>query len=215
MCKKIIYIAGPDGSGKTSFLKAIEGEFNKNGLITHQVWLRSPKIFSKPLMLYCRIVGLTKYSIKEGIRYGSHEFYRSRSVSWLFPILQLIDFKLKWIITKLIINNNDILLLDRFALDTLSDLMVDTHRFDLHKNWVGKAFIKLLPANTNILVLSVLETTIRARKADTLFDPNITYRIKSFDVLSKDLKLNVINNNRPYNIVKKEIYNIIGLNEGD
>ena len=204
---KSIYFMGPDGSGKTSFLKDIENVYLFHGKLTQHIWLRSPKITSKPLMLICRITGLTKYKVINGVKYGKHEFYRSKFISWLFPILQLIDFKLKWTFTR--INKQNILLFDRFALDTLADLMVDTGRMDLHNTCLGRAFVNLVPKNTVIIVMDVEESVIRSRKKDTLHDEHLTAKIKVYKILSRDLNLIEINNNRDFDIVKKELFSIL------
>jgi len=203
MNNKIIYIAGPDGIGKTTHLRHINQVVaNKK---TRHIWIRSPKIISKPLMGYCRLVGLTKYKLIDGVRYGTHDFYKSAIVSWLFPVLQLIDFKIKWKIEKRKITNNDVLLFDRFNLDTLADLMVDTHNMSLHKTWIGKSFIKILPHNSKVVILEVDEKVIRYRKKDTLFDENLELKLKVYKILSRDLNIRVIDNNRDFNIVNKEL----------
>jgi thymidylate kinase len=181
---KYYYLPGPDGSGKTTFLEKLEDFFQAKGYATRHIWLRSPKILSKPLMAYCRFIGLTKYFYVDGIRYGGHEFHRSWFVSRLFPILQLLDFQIKWFFEKRKICEGEIVLLDRFALDTLADLMVSTHRFDLYKTWIGESFIKLIPINTQIFSLHVDEKTIRSRKKDTLFDENLGIKIKAFELLT-------------------------------
>jgi len=199
----VFYIAGPDGSGKTTYIREIESYFLKKNQKVKHIWLRSPKIFSKPLMAFCRLIGLTKYTIIDEVKYGKHEFYRSKLISWIFPILQLIDFKLKWLLTKK--DSRAILIFDRFALDTLADLMVDTQRFNLHKNFIGKAFIKLIPEHTKMLLLSVNEENIRLRKEDTKFDEHLQNKIKVYDILSRDLGIKVIDNNRDYKLVKNEI----------
>ncbi len=200
----VYYITGPDGSGKTSYLKEIITCLNNSKKKYKHIWLRSPKITSKPLMLYCRIVGLTKYKVIDGVKYGKHEFYRSKFVSWLFPILQLIDFKIKWSLIKKKLND-EILLFDRFALDTLADLMVDTSNFQLHKTRLGKSFIKLIPPQTKILVLDTDESIIRSRKIDTLFDEHLSTKINIYKILSRDLSLTVINNNKEFELVKTEV----------
>ena len=216
MVSSISYITGPDGSGKTTFINLIEKKLLEEKKLYDTIWIRSPKIFSKPLMAYCRIAGLTKYKTIEGIRYGVHEFYRSTFVSWLFPYLQLIDFKIKKSIEfrKIHKIKNHILLIDRFAIDTLADLMVDTGRYDLHLTAVGKAFLNTIPQNTKIFVLRVDEKEIRRRKKDTLYDSHLSKRIAVFDILSKDLSINVIDNNRPQEIVQSEIFKELGLSEG-
>jgi len=207
MINNTFYIAGPDGSGKTTFLEDLEKQLLVHKNKTRHIWIRSPKIFSKPLMAYCRVVGLTKYKTIDGIKYGKHEFYRSKFVSFLFPILQLIDFKIKWYFEKKKIMVDEVTLFDRFNVDTLSDLMVDTRRIDLHKSWIGKEFLKLTPENTKIIILKVDEEIIRKRKLDTLHDELLEDKIKVFELLSKDLNIKLIENNNEYVTTKAQILN--------
>ncbi|MCF6296591.1 MAG: hypothetical protein L3J08_01175 [Flavobacteriaceae bacterium] len=207
MKNKVYYIAGSDGSGKTTLLKDLEKELLSNSNKTNHIWIRSPKILSKPLMLYCRLLGLTKYKTINGVKYGKHEFYRSRFVSWLFPILQLIDFKIKWFFEKRKIKPNEIILFDRFNLDTLCDLMVDTKRMNLHKSWVGKSFMKLSPKNCKLIILKVDADVVRSRKLDTLHDEQLDEKIKIFQFLSKELKIKLIENNLEYSVVKDKVIN--------
>jgi len=207
MLNRTIYIAGPDGIGKTMYIKYIEGTIL--GKKTKHIWIRSPKILSKPLMLYCRVVGLTRYKVIDNVKYGVHNFYQSQFVSFLFPFLQLIDFKIKWFLEKRKISRDDVILFDRYNLDTLADLMVDTHKMHLHKTWLGKQFIKMLPENSNVLILKVNENVIRERKKDTLYDENLALKIKVYEILSEDLGIKTIDNNRNIDMVKKEIINHI------
>ncbi len=198
------YLTGPDGSGKTTILKEVERIILEKNVPTKHIWIRSPKIFSKPLMAICRLIGLTKYTIIDGIKYGTHEFERSTIVSFLFPLLQLIDFKLKWFQLSRQINSNEIVIFDRFSLDTLADLMVSTKRLNLHKSWIGKMFIDI-SKNCNILILYVDENTTKKRKKDTLFDKNIQLKNKVYGILSQDLGIKIINNNGEINNTVKEV----------
>lgn len=207
MLNRTIYIAGPDGIGKTMYINYVEGIILEEK--TKHIWIRSPKILSKPLMLYCRLVGLTRYKVIDNVKYGVHNFYQSPFVSFLFPLLQLIDFKIKWFLEKRKISVDDVLLFDRYNLDTLADLMVDTHKMYLHKTWLGKQFIKMLPENSNVLILKVNENVIRERKKDTLHDENLALKIKVYEILSHDLGIKTIDNNRNIDVVKKEIINHI------
>jgi thymidylate kinase len=210
-----IYICGPDGSGKSTFLNEIQKYLEEKNERTKYVWLRSPKILSKPLMGFCRFVGLTRYFVINGTRYGGHEFYRSKVVSCIFPILQLTDFKIMNFFLKKKFNKSDFILIDRHAIDTLADLMVDTHRFDLHQMWIGRSFINLLPENTKIIVLDVEEDTLRNRKNDVRYDPQLTNKIKVYRILGKDLRLIKIDNNREKKIVIKDVFFKLGLNAGN
>jgi thymidylate kinase len=214
MNKYPIYLTGADGSGKTTYLEELDKELKRRGVKSRHVWIRSPKIFSKPLMLVCRIVGLTTYRTIDGIRYGKHEFHKSKLVSSIFPLLQLIDFKIQWYFAKRKISFSETILFDRFSLDTLADIMVDTKNYKLHKTWIGKSFLNHIPKNSKVLVLYVEESNIRQRKKDTLYDEHLANKIKVYKLLSKDLKLPVIDNNRSPKLVQEEIFNIV-FYEGD
>jgi len=208
-----IYITGSDGSGKTTILKDVDKKLLSQSKKTKHIWIRSPKILSKPLMVYCRLAGLTTYNTIDGIKYGKHEFYKSSFVSWLYPILQLLDFKIKWFFEKRKIKPNEILLFDRFSLDTLADIMVDTRKLKLHQTGIGKSFIKMIPKDTKILIPVVDEKTIRNRKKDTLYDEHLAQKINVYSILSKDLAIRSIDNNRTYEEVKKDIFNYLELHE--
>ena len=208
------YLTGPDGSGKTTYLKEIEALLQNRGEQPKHIWIRSPKIFSKPLMAYCRLVGLTKYQYIDGCRYGSHDFYKSKFVSCIFPVLQLLDFKIELLKLRARIDNSSkFILFDRYALDTLADLMVDTHRLDLHKKWIGKRFLKLINEEYHTIILKVDEKNIKSRKLDTRYDPNTALKNKVYSILAHDLELLEICNNRNMDIVMQDIIKGFKLNE--
>ncbi|MET2984888.1 hypothetical protein [Aureibaculum conchae] len=209
MFDNVFYIAGSDGSGKTTFLLDLEKELLKKSDKITKVWIRSPKILSKPLMAYCRLIGLTKYTTINGVEYCKRNLYKSKFVSYTFPMLQLIDFNIKWYLHKRKLNSDQTLLLDRFVIDTLADLMVDTKRMDLHKTWIGKKFLELIPKNSKIVILKVDEEIVRVRKLDTLHDEHLGDKIKVFELLSNDLNIKLIKNNTEYKLVKDKVINYL------
>ncbi len=205
--RQYFYLTGPDGSGKTSLMEMLREELHKKGISTEHVWLRSPKILSKPLMAWCRLVGLTKYETIGGMKYGAHQFYRSAWVSWLFPWLQWADFNIKnnAIRRKIEKSKAQAVLYDRYALDTLADLMVDTGRWGLPSSSLGKKFRRLLPDGIHILVVRVEEETIRNRKMDTLYDPHLDRKIKAYEIIAKEFEIPILDNNGPMEEVRKEM----------
>jgi len=203
MLNRTIYIAGPDGIGKTMYINYVADTFAAKK--TKRIWIRSPKITSKPLMLYCRLIGLTEYKVIDNVEYGVHNFYKSALVSLLFPFLQLVDFRIKWVLEKMRIGSDEIILFDRFSLDTLADLMVDTRKLDLHKSWLGRQFIKMVPVNSQVFILKVNEEVIRERKQDTLHDKNLALKIEVYRILSRDIGIKLVDNNGSIDLVKKEL----------
>jgi thymidylate kinase len=212
MNNRIFYICGPDGSGKTTFIEMLEEYFKiRNEKVIH-IWLRSPKLFSKPLMGYCRLVKLTKYRYVNGIRVGGHEFYRSKMVSKIFPWLQLIDFKIfNFFKIKKNLKSNKIIIMDRYVLDTLVDLMIDIKNYNLLNEKIGRHFVKMLPNNIKIIILDADESTLKNRRLDIKYDSNLPVKRKLFKKLSKKLHLPIIDNSQSIEQVKNEIWSLWGL----
>jgi thymidylate kinase len=204
---RFFYIAGPDGSGKSTHLEALRDKLAAQGIEGEHLWLRSPKLLSKPLLLFCRLTGLTRYKKVDGIRTGTHDFYRSKLISWIYPWLQYLDMRI-FIFLKVkrrFKRKSDNVFLDRYVIDTLADLMVDTQRFDLHRKTVGRLFLKLVPARERIVILDAEEEVMRQRKRDVAVDSNVAYKLKAFRVLAQDLGIALIDNNRDFPIVHQDI----------
>jgi len=122
-----------------------------------------------------------------------------------------MDFKIKWYLERRKIHPEEVLLFDRFALDTLADLMVDTKRDNLINCKIGKKFISTIPLNTKIISLRVDEEIIRSRKVDTLYDEHLSLKIKAYRHISEELELIEVLNNQPIEVVKREIFIKLGL----
>lgn len=207
---RIIYCCGPDGSGKSTYLRDIDAYLKNQGYITTNVWIRSPKILCKPLMVYCHLTGLTKYQEINGCRYGTHSFEKSPLVKKLYPILQLIDFKIKWhYISTFKIKKADFVLLDRFVLDTLVDIMVSTKRLNLHETRIGSLFLNMLPKTAVTMLFIASPQIIRKRKLDTVYDGNLELKVRLFNDLGRILGIHIIDNDRPYLQVRTEVLQLI------
>jgi len=130
---RVIYVMGIDGSGKTTVVENLSKLLEDKGYHVYAEWLRFNHVLSKPLLGFCRLVGLTRYEKKDGIRIGYHEFHRSKVISWLYIYLQYLDALRVRIfrIDPKIRQKNCVLILDRFVYDIIIDLMIDTGIEDL------------------------------------------------------------------------------------
>src|SRR3990170_7458202 len=137
-----IYLAGADGTGKTTHAMAIADELARRGAHVRYLWFRWPHVLSLPLLAYCRLRGLTRYHVVDGVRYGGWQFYRSRMVSGLFPWLWLVDTALASLATVYFPRwLGRIVVCDRFAYDALVDLMLAVNNERLLDSFVGRAFL--------------------------------------------------------------------------
>ena len=209
MKSKIFYIAGPDGIGKTTYIQLLEKYLKSQNKEVIHIWLRSPKLLSKPLMAYCRLTKLTKYTYVDGIKIGRHDFYKSKTVSKIFPWLQFIDFKIyNYLKVKRKSNLNKIIIMDRYGLDTLVDIMVDTKRYSLYKERIGKRFIDIMPNNMNAIILDAKEDVIKRRRKDIEFDTNFNIKRTLYIELAKHLHIPIVDNSKSIKEVKKKIWRI-------
>ena len=83
----LIYVMGIDGSGKSTVSEYLADELREKGYDVDVVWLRFNHVITKPLLGFCRLIGLTRYETCDGIRVGYHDFYKSSVISFFFILL--------------------------------------------------------------------------------------------------------------------------------
>jgi len=194
---RLIYVMGIDGAGKSTVVEWLAKTLRDKGLPVEVRWLRFNHFFSKPLLGFCRLVGLTRYETVRGVRVGYHNFYRSRLVSWIFIVLQYLDaLRIRWFwIAPRLRRGDRILILDRFIYDILVDVMVDTRITDLDRHPLGKAFLKLLPESALVLfVIRDKEKLLEARPESNV-DRNFSSRMDLYLALSARHGLIPLQNN--------------------
>src|SRR5690606_7632578 len=140
---------------------------------------------SLPLLIYARLSGFTRYEIIDGVRIGAWEFYRSPLLRFCFPLTQLVDTVLLsipkvWI--PLLFGKN--LLIERFALDVLVDVMVATRQDAFHMSRLGRLFIRLVPKGTRVVLLQAPAEAIRRRREDLRSDPQLEQRARASEDLA-------------------------------
>ena len=180
---RVIYIMGIDGSGKTTVVEWLASTLRGKGYQVDVQWLRFNHVLSKPLLAFCRLVGLTRYEKKHGIRVGYHEFHRSKFISWLFVLFQYLDalrVRLFRIGPK-IKRHNSVLILDRFVYDILIDLMIDTGIDDLDSHQLGQALLALLPAGTVVLPLARGSHALLGTRPESAVDKNFEKRLALYE----------------------------------
>jgi thymidylate kinase len=203
---ELYYIAGTDGSGKTAHLEYFVERLSEKSDRVRHVWLRSPKLITKPLLLLCRLVGLTKYKEIEGFRVGEHQFSRSRWIARIYPWLQYIDTCIFDLLkVKRPLRKGWTLVLDRYVLDTLADVMIATPRFDLHRRMPGRLLLELLPQEAKTVVLDVTADTVKMRKKEAGVHPRLLDRISVYQRLAGDLNLKLVDNNCDFEAAAQEI----------
>ncbi len=161
----ILSYSGIDGSGKTSIIDGVSSALKKDGIKTRYIWLRYNHYLTKLLLVFCKIIGLTEYHTIDGIRVGYHNFYKSKTVSYLFIALTYIDTLIVTVLLVYIpkIFSNTTIICDRWILDILIDLEIDT-RLKLVDTYISRLFFTLIPDRAKCFIIyREYDSVLRAR----------------------------------------------------
>lgn len=193
---KIIYFLGPDGSGKTFLAKKLLKNLNQD-YQTKYLWLRYNHFFAKGINLFGRIFRLTEIiEYKHGIKVGYHYYYKSKIMVFLYSLAIIVDTYLTLLLKiypRLLFNQ--VLVIDRFALDTIIDLSIDFNDDSLFYKWQGKMLRKCLPSKSIILFISTKKDIIVKRNKSVFCDKNYKKRYQLYQKLSRCINCYQISNN--------------------
>jgi thymidylate kinase len=191
-----IFFAGIDGSGKTALAEMLTDELRKQGYHVRYLWMRYNHYLTKPLLGLCRILRLTRYRDVAGYRIGEHLFYKSKIISFLFVTLTFLDTVLATLVRLRLLRGRDntVVVCDRYIVDILVDLMIDTKDTDIFKSHWGKAFKKLLPKeNVTFYIRRPLKVVLEARP-ELKYDPSANQRISLYENLVGYWEIHTIDN---------------------
>lgn len=209
---RYIYLSGPDGVGKTYHTNQIESYLRDQGYTYSRVWLRFYHLFSLPLLALARLTGHTGLiTDSEGNEFSVHRFEDSILLSRLYPLLLFFDTALYILYTRLSLarSSPDGVIFDRFVYDTICQAMVSTGRDDIPHTLSAQLFHKLLPEETQVVILVADEETLRERRSDVEVDPTLSRKLDCFKLLADEFDLPTINTAREKAVVEEEISNAI------
>ena len=124
----LITLCGLDGSGKTTQSTMLMDYFKKNQIKSKYVWLRAPERLTLPISLFFKSIGISKGLVTDsGKRKGVTDLSNHITLQKIWKFFLLLD--LKFVSSYKIfseLKKNDILIVDRYVIDTLVDLVIDT-----------------------------------------------------------------------------------------
>jgi len=198
---RIISISGVDGCGKTTIIEGVRSALETRGHKTNDVWLRYNHYLTKIFHAFCRLNGFTRYEWHDGIRVGYHEFYRSTLISTLAIILNFIDTLLAsfFLVCIPVLFTGRIIICDRWVVDILIDLQVDTRKYLGPDSFWGRIFLKLVPRNAKCFVILRNTSLIEVARPEHAHDKNYAPRRELFAQWSKNSCCIAVDNNGSVN----------------
>ena len=189
---RIIYLAGNDGTGKTTQAELLVAALNREGLPASYVWLRFPQYVSLPALALSRILRVTRYRKVGGQLEGRWEFYR---MPWLASLLlwcQVVDVRIarrRRIDT--LTRRGEVVVLDRFVYDIAIDI-ANAARDD--RLLYGKAarLLYKLAFDATTFILDAPVSVLSARRPDLNLDDRLSERARMYRALARALAIKVL-----------------------
>ncbi len=203
---RFIYFAGVDGCGKSSIIDELIKEYDKKGIKAERVWLRFNYFFTRPVLLFCRLTGLTRRENKGGKTYSIHDFHKSKSIAFLVQYLHLIDTVIAYIIKVRIplIFTKNIIFCDKFIYDILADFMLETKDLNLLNKTITKLLLKMIPKDMPIIFFSVDKDEIIRRKPEVLIDDeDYDLKFKIYQMIVNKFNIKTIQNDNIQNTLSE------------
>ena len=166
-----IILCGLDGSGKSTQSKKLQEYFAKNNITYSYVWLRSPNRLSLPFIAILRLLGISgSKKTESGTKIGVTDLHNHKNLQLMWKKILFLDLKfVSWYKVNLLIKKHKILIIDRFVIDTLVDLAIDTSDKSIIEELTPK-FLSLLPQNSKILFLDIDPKTSYERNHEEELD---------------------------------------------
>jgi thymidylate kinase len=190
---RFIYIAGADGTGKSTQARMVMDGLAARGVPARHVWMRFPFFLSLPLLAFARWRGYSWHEEQHGVRYGYWDFRGSWLLRNMLPWLLLVDAligAMREIYPQLWRGRT--VVCERFVLDMLVDLAVAIGDERLHLRLPGRLYTALIPRDAAVAILDLEIETVHGRRPELRSDRQLGNRLRAFRTLASDLALRML-----------------------
>lgn len=211
---RFIYFVGIDGSGKSTFAEMLGSDLREQGFSVSHQWLRMNYMFSKPLLLLCRWIGITKRPTINGKTFSVHEFYRfpllGKLIQWTHTFDTFLRFITRiWIPLRV---TDKIIICDRFIYDVFADFAVENRNNKVFDGILFKYAKRMIPTEGLVFLIDTPKSVIEQRRPEvSACDPDFELRFCSFDRIKTFKGIRIIDNSgtidNTYKQIKKEFEN--------
>ncbi len=207
----VICLIGVDGTGKTAHAAQLMDDLKAKRYKAKYVWFGSPYILSYPFMMIARLIGYTKvHYLPNNQKYSEHLYCSSKPMALTWKWLQFIDIcVLSFIGVFLPTLAGYKVICDRYVYDAVVGMMDDLKDYRLFEGTFARIIFRLKPKLSLVFLLDVDDDTAFGRKGDIPDLQYVTRRKKSFKLIAGQQNIPVINANRPFAAVHKELTSFI------
>lgn len=209
---KVISISGPDGAGKSTQAEKVLDALEDNGVDCEYRWFGAKHLFSLPLLVYARLMGLSEVEeLDSGRRVGYHYFWRSQLVSTLYPILLLLDTCLYYFFRIYIPTaiHGKTIVCDRFVVDVIVRIMLSIGDEEFYRRTLGSLFLRLVPEDSLTVLLTTEPEILRERRDDVRADDTLDRMVEWYDTLAVARSIKTVDASEPPEEIHEEILALI------
>ena len=191
---KNIMLSGPDGTGKSTISNAVICRLNEsNNEITH-IWLRFNHYLAKFINMIGRITGKSYYEKYSWGKLGYHDY---KGVIGFFYVLAVyldhIFFNI--FLRSYYLKSEEKYLIDRFIIDTIADLIVDTKRSKMVFFLFGPSIRKEIKLTHNFILKCDKEIVV-SRRMDILDDKSYDAKIVAYELIASKFGIKTIDSGK-------------------
>lgn len=183
-------LSGPDGSGKSTLSNALFIKLESYGFNVSQKWLRFNHYTAKFVNLIGRISKKSYYEEYEWGSLGYHNYNGAIGYFYIFSVYLDHTF-FTYFLKKRIFKKQNIYIIDRFIIDIMADLIVDTSKSEIIFFLFGP-FLKKELNESNAFILTCDKDIVIKRRPDVIDDKSYLKKISAYKQIALRFDIGVL-----------------------
>lgn len=190
----VVVFSGADGTGKSTIIKGYKDKLINDGFTVSVIWLRFISFFSKVVNLFGRFLGLNYVEKYTWGRIGYHDY--AGWIAYVYVLAIYLDQKIFFykflFFHRFDKKRTNYFLYDRYLVDTIADLIVDTGK-DRFILFLFSGMVRKLKSRCILFIFSCPYSTVLDRRPDIKDDKKYNLRVKAFHKLIRFFHIQRIN----------------------